>query len=180
MTDLAPNELVTDIAIGLSKKGVTDLQKAAQAFGPRKKPTPTEKENLAADLANQSDLPDLVTFAGFLGGTLKDAGGNEWYLLYVDWRLSRWLLVPKEDIVYRKAMKDENAPSGERDVLWVRGDASVGEGSGSPSLEARFLTGEFTRAGDFETPPTGGPRAAATGAFCEASSALCCTRRTRG
>jgi hypothetical protein len=131
-------------------------------------------------LVEASDLPELVTFAGFLGDTVTQPGQTtQWRVLYLDLELRRWLLLDEADILLAEKVEDETAPSGERDLIWVKADASVGRGSGSPSVEARFLTGEFTRAGDFEAPPTGGTLAAATGVFCQARTPSCCRIRTR-
>ena len=51
-------------------------------------------------------------------------------------------------------------------MLWVNRDTAVGRGSGPQSDEARFLTGQFIRAGDFDQWETGGPSSAETGLFC--------------
>jgi hypothetical protein len=131
-------------------------------------------------LVRASDLPELVTFAGFLGDTVTQPGQDtQWRVLYLDLELRRWLLLDEADILLAEKVEDEAAPTGERDLIWVKADASVGRGSGSPSVEARFLTGEFTRAEDFEAPPTGGTLAAATGVFCQARTPSCCRIRTR-
>jgi hypothetical protein len=132
-------------------------------------------------LARASDVPELVSFAGFLGDTIPQPGqaAKKWRVLYLDLELRNWLLVLDTDILDAQKVGDKTAPSGERDVIWVRADASVGRGRGSPSVEARFLTGEFTRAGDFEAPPTGGTLAAATGVFCEFRTPSCCKIGTR-
>jgi hypothetical protein len=83
-------------------------------------------------------------------------------------------LIDTKGIVYRAEVEDKQAPAKLRDVIWVKADTAVGQGSGSLSVEGQFLTGEFTRAGDCDSPATGGTLAASTGVFCEASSAGCC------
>ena len=47
------------------------------------------------------------------------------------------------------------------------------------SDEARFLTGEFTRAGDFDYSETGGQSAAETGLFCPNTPLCNCGPRSR-
>jgi hypothetical protein len=139
----------------------------------------------AANLANApSDaVPELVTFTGFLGETVRQPGTRHppkrWRLLYLDLRLQSWLLIEETGIVHNARVRDDTVPGlvRERDVVWVRIDASVASGGGPQSVEARFLTGEFTRAGDFEASPAGGTYAAVTGDFCR--SPMCCYGRSR-
>ena len=143
----------------------------------------TPEANAKASLdafAQATNLPELVTFAGFLGPTVTQPGPDSiWRLLYLDMELRTWLLVEETDILVTEKVKDETAPSGKRDQIWVYADAPVGHGSGTPSIEARFLSGEFTRAGDFGAPPGGGTLAAATGIFCQARTPSCCGPKTR-
>jgi hypothetical protein len=149
---------------------------------------------VAAEAAQDKDAPvavpvaavappgDLYTFAGFLGDQLSQPGlaDKRWQVLYLDLALKSWLLVEDGGIVTTEQVVEDKAPDQMLDVLWVTGDAAVGMVSGSQSLEAQFLTGEFTRAADFQSSPSGGTLAAATGVFCDAQSIGCCrpTRRT--
>jgi hypothetical protein len=142
-------------------------------------------KDIAADspeaLAYASNLPESVVFAGFLGAVVQQPGGGDFQVLYLDLELGNWLLVEDTGILAHAKIKDEAVPFDQtRDVIWVKEDAAVGRGSTSQSVEAQFLTGEFTKAGDFEVPPTGGTLAAATGVFCEPRTPLCCYKRTRG
>jgi hypothetical protein len=162
---IGPNQFVTDLAKQLSPQ---TRSRQAAAVDP------------VNELARRDDLPELVTFAGYVGGKVQDAGNNDWRVLYLDTRLQNWLLVKDGDVLYNTTVDDDTSPSGKRDVIWVKADASVGHGSGSLSVEARFLTGDFTRAGDYEAAPAGGTLAAATGVFCEARTPLCCRRRSLG
>jgi hypothetical protein len=187
--DLKPHPLISAVVEGLKERKVAltpvdqlgDLAPpvkpsepdAATKGGGKKKTTPPvpesdEEKDRALQLAGTAYIPTLVTFAGFVGATLVREPGSDatWTLLYLDPQLSSWLLVPTEGIVARDRILDEHAPHKERDVIWVTGDASVGVGNGSLSVQAQFLTGEFTRAGDFEVSPNGGTMAAATGIFC--------------
>jgi hypothetical protein len=136
----------------------------------------TAKENIVG-VAAASNIAALVTFAGYVGPLLKKSE-KYWCVFYLDTRLQSWLLVDVDGIVFRDPIKDDQAPCGIRDVLWVKADTIVGSGSGFLSLEAQFLTGAFTQAGDFDAGPSGGTLAAATGVFCEARSVGCCRPKT--
>jgi hypothetical protein len=206
--DLAPHPLVSEVAIGLfGLRGVSApppaqtqrhaqdvanaLESAASAAAESGLPPADTPDRNAQALAGSSGLPALVTFMGYLGATLqKDDGATFdpdnphrglWSLLYLDTRLWNWLLVRTDGIVYRDAIRDEQAPFRRRDVLWVTADTAVGLGDGSLAVEAQFLTGTFTQASDFDDRPTsGGTLSAATGVFCEARSVVgCCLRKSR-
>ena len=132
-------------------------------------------------LAERTDLPDLSLLAGFLGAQFDHAGAT-WWLLYLDSRLHKWLLVPKNDIVVYERLDDATAFAKRRDVLWVKADARLLQGSGSQTIEGLFLVGEFTRAGDFASAPAArGTGTAATGLLCEATTpnCYCFSARTR-
>lgn len=190
MTDFDPNELVVELAKGLADRGVGSLTPAAQAIknaeasqaAPEAKAASEAKAKaaLVAKLADDADLPELVCFAGYLGGAVdREQGGKKWQLLYLDWQLSNWLLVRQDDIVFRKPPDEEIAQFELRDVIWVKANAQITRGSGPRSAQARFLRGEFTRAGDFSASPDGGTYSPSTGIFCEATTAGCCYSRTR-
>lgn len=122
-------------------------------------------------------FPALYTFTGFVdNGRVQHPGvaAKTWQLMYLDLQMRNWLLIEGDGIVHTETVTDDDVPGGQRDLLWVTADAAVGIGSGPQSLEARFLTGEFTRAADFRASPAGGTLAAATGVFCEAQSVGCC------
>jgi hypothetical protein len=138
-----------------------------------------EFDKLVEKLAGSGWLPDMVTFTGYAAEKVTwPVGGDEWQLLYTDLPLVKWLLVEDDGIVFSTTIEDDRSPFKKRDVLWVDEDASVGMGMGSQSVEARFLTGKFTRAGDFGAPPGGGTVAASTGVFCEANTVGCCTKKS--
>jgi hypothetical protein len=135
-----------------------------------------------AAFARASNLPEVVMFAGFFGEVIPHPSGKNWQLLYTNLALTEWLLIEEDGIVSYDTVRDNSVPMAfnrERDVVWVKADTSVGRGSSSQSVESQFLTGEFTRAGNFEAPLTGGTLAAATGVFCEARTPSCCLFRTR-
>lgn len=136
------------------------------------------EQSTAEALAASSDPAQLVMFAGFLGGVVPH-DDKDWQVLYIDLELAEWLVFIADEIVIKDTVKDETVPfDEERDVLWVRANATVGRGNALQSLEAQFLTGDFTRAGDFDAPLTGGTLAAATGVFCEARTPSCCLIRS--
>jgi hypothetical protein len=168
--------LVISVARGMKPPGVP--QGSIQAHPPV--PAADIRDATPGALAYASDVPEAILFVGFFGGLVQRPGGGEWQILYLDLELTRWLLVESSGIAAVGHVKDDAVPFNQRrDVIWVKADATVGRGSACQSVEAQFLTGEFTRAGDFEAPPSGGTLAAATGVFCEARTPSCCRIRTR-
>ena len=134
-------------------------------------------DNAALALAGATGVPELVTFAGYVGGKFPEQD-KDWCVFYLDTRLTNWLLVDSNGIVFRDRLKDDRAPCGVRDVIWVKADTPVGLGNASEAAQAQFLTGEFTAAGDIDAPAGGGTPDAATGVFCEARSVGCCKNNT--
>ncbi len=126
-------------------------------------------------------LPELVTLVGFVdGNVVKPGTGTNWVLVYRDWRMTNWLLVEGAGILHLDTVPEDGADSDyARDVLWVGRDTAVGRGSGPQSDEARFLTGQFTRAGDFDSSEIGGPSSPSTGAFCPTTPLCNCGPRSR-
>ena len=118
---------------------------------------------LADAIATDAALPQLHTFAGFLGGTLDDSGGRTgayWRLLYLDPKLRTWLLVDQKSILARAQVDDETSPFGTRDHVWMKSDASVSEGEGAvqkDEIQARFMRGAFVSAGQFAAAVTQPP-----------------------
>jgi hypothetical protein len=166
--NLNANPIVDVLAAGLAAAGPQAFANAVGNVGG------------ARAFAQSADVPKLVSFVGYLGATITHPasaapdGTNQWCVLYLDWELHSWLLVERAAIVRRLVLDDQNTTEDPCDVIWVRADAAVRRGSGSLSAEAQFLTGNFTRAGDFEAAPTGGTLSASTGVFCEGRSPGCC------
>jgi hypothetical protein len=139
----------------------------------------------ASGLAGAPALPELVTLVGYISGTIKHAAagataaGTDWVLVYRDWRMTTWLLVEGAGILHHEKLLDDRTDNRARDVLWVRRDTAVGRGSGPQSDEARFLTGQFTRAGDFDQLETGGQSSPETGLFCPTTPLCNCGPRSR-
>ena len=154
----------------------------ADKHGPTTDPleTPTdaviETQKKAADIGGPGDK---VSFVGYVGDTIEHRG-SRWTVLYLDWDLSSWLLIETAGIVARKYIPNDTGMGApvNSDVLWVLADAAVGRGRKALSLEGMFLTGDFTRAGDFDASAAGGTMAASTGVFCEGRSPGCCRPRT--
>jgi hypothetical protein len=123
--------------------------------------------------------PALITLAGYLGGCVT--GGEpptQWQLLFLDNKLVTWMIVPYDQILVHSRVTDDTAAFGERDLLWVNAEALVGRGDTTESVQGRFLTGPFTRAGDVAASVTGGTFTAASGLLCEAVTPGCCTRKS--
>jgi hypothetical protein len=167
--NLSPNDFVKELGEQFAGAGVSDeLDGAGTA------------EEVAAELARSDSVPDLVSFTGYVGATVN-RDQRRWLVLYLDVDLNRFLLVDADGVVHRKPIDDKKAPCKKRDVIWVKANAAatIGTYGMARSVEAEFLTGEFTRAADVEeTRPTGAALPAATGIFCEARSAACCGYRT--
>ena len=96
------------------------------------------------------------------------------------WRMITWWLVEGTGVVHVDTIPEDGNPALARDVLWVNRDTAVGRGSGPQSDEARFLTGQFVRAGDFDQWETGGQSSAETGLFCPNTPLCNCGPRSRG
>ena len=124
----------------------------------------TAATELANEVANDPGLPELYTFAGYLGGILDnapDSAPGPWRLLYLDAKLRTWLLVDEDSILFRIGVEDETSPSGTRDYIWMRSDASVTQGEGplqKNEIQARFLRGGSSR-------PATSPRSLAGGTY---------------
>src|SRR4051794_30816061 len=164
-----PNPLVVELARELKSTGTTETERVRNLSA----------EDLASEFAGER-TPELVTYAGFLGG-MVNARRTDWRLLYLDAKLLTWLLIDNTAIVHSHR-DDDKKRFGQRDVVWVKAGASVSRGEGAVDdndVEARFLRGQFTSAQDFTASLSGGTFSAPTGAVCEAMTPTCCGRRTR-
>jgi hypothetical protein len=123
---------------------------------------------------------DLIVFVGFLGNDVQVPGrAGAWTLLYTDLGLNEWLIVEPGGCVLVRRVQDRATPEIKRDLIWVSSQAFMARGHGPPAVDSQFLTGDFTRAGDFDAELGGGTFEAPTGAFCEARSIRCCHRRSQ-
>ena len=103
-------------------------------------------------------VPELVTLVGYISGTVAHPATNsDWLLVYRDWRMITWYLIEGTGIIHLDTVPDDGEPTRARDLLYVDRDTAVGRGSGPQSDEARFLTGDFTRAGDLDPWEDSGP-----------------------
>jgi hypothetical protein len=185
MTNLPPNPLVTALGQELLPPEVSyvDRKGNVQQFIVEEADDQLVANALAADPA----VPQLVTFAGFLGGSFEAEDGRTWRLFYLDPKLLTWLVLNEDDIVLHRVIEDETRASANRkplvrDLIWLKSSASVTDGSGPPrptEIEAQFLRGDFIGAGDFSASLTGGTFSRATGLLCEVQTPGCCGRRTR-
>jgi hypothetical protein len=165
--DLTPNRLVNRLGGPMPAPRVQSVAAAGL-------------QNVAPHALTGADSPDRRSFVGYLGQTFLRGLGSRWTQLYLDWNLETWLIIETSGIVARETIPraaGSGAP-GPRDVIWVLADAAVGRGRRALSLEGAFLSGNFTRAGDFEASPGGGTLAASTGVFCEGRSPGCCRHCT--
>lgn len=101
-----------------------------------------------------------------------------WQVLFLTFDLSDWLLIRDEDIAYSCRVQDRTAPDGLRDYVWVRRDALIARGDSTKSPESLFLSGAFTRAGDFQTSLRGDTNSS-TGLACELTTPGTCGLNTR-
>ena len=125
-----------------------------------------------------STRPQVAAFSGYLGGTVT-ARGKEWRFLYLDANALTWLLICDDDIVLHDRAHDRAAAFGSRDVIWVKAEAPVRQGSSEESAEAWFLVGSFTCASDVHASLTaGGTLDCKSGILC-APTTSCCMRHSR-
>ena len=189
MNDPRPNPLVTALALQLVSKDALAVEVGDDDWTQLQQKVIQPDEPLSRELvdalATDSGSPELVTFAGYLGGTIrpeKEEEGRSWRVLYLDAKLRTWLLVNPKDILLSRRMPDETSPFGKRDVIWLRSSASVSDGTGPVrrnEIEAQFVRGDFVGAGDFSASLTGGTYSRATGLLCEVQTPGCCGRYTR-
>jgi hypothetical protein len=125
--------------------------------------------------------PEQMTRAAKPGE--RDKAGTDlsrwWQILFLNATVSKWLVVAMSDILLHNRMNDDTAAFGERDVLWVKADAKLGQGGTSISSEARFLTGGFVRAGELEASLAPLAVSNDSGLLCEAITPGCCTVKSR-
>ena len=149
-------------------------------------------------------IPEIVVFGGYAAGLVgdgpdgtappaltlsytpdpNDAGaagwGEAWILFYLESSLQSWLLVRRCDIVRHHRVFDNRLPYGGYDVIWVYRHGPCGRGTGPFSVQARFLAGQFTAAGDIEASPRSGTFAPSqTGLLCDINTPTCCNKGTR-
>jgi hypothetical protein len=184
-----PLDTKLDAALKAKPPTAADEKKLADAMNKVLDKSPAtlddgERKRLV-EAAEGVDFPDLVALAGYLGGTVDEKPpGREgkWRILYLDSQLQNWRLIPEEDIFVINRMRADDAAFNTRDVIWVDRDALTATGGAPPRPEeqARYLRGNFTKAGDLVSPGGhGGPEPdPQTGVFCPITP-RCCTRPVR-
>jgi hypothetical protein len=162
------SELVKDLAKSLGVRGAETG-------------TPPIPEGTPEALALAVDTPEQVVFAGYTGALIERPEDSKriWRVFYLDPRLFRWMLVESKNVRLWRRVETQESPTGDCDYIWVNYDAPVASGSGPQSIEAPFLSGDFTRAGDFEAPSGGRGGGTSTGLFCDARTPSCCRKYTR-
>jgi hypothetical protein len=137
----------------------------------------TDMEGPAPPYGTTPSDPPLTCFTGYLGEPLV-RGDKTWRLLFVDVHLSEWLLFDEADAVMNYRAKDPKAIGGALDYVWVKSEAAVGAGNASNPPETIFLTGAFTRAGDFASSLRGDTYSSPSGLICDAVTPGGCGGRT--
>jgi hypothetical protein len=132
--DLTPHPLIKELARELFSRGGLELHEG--------------QESAVNAFACEPGLPELTTFLGYLGGTVKQPDGTTWRVMYQDQKAVTWLLVPDDEIVLHDRVEDDKAAFKERDVIWVKADTPVRQGRRGESEQSMFLVGTFTSAGD--------------------------------
>jgi hypothetical protein len=181
---LSAHPLVVGLAMGLSDSAVQSAITAMQTGATPSFAGPTGAPELAPgavrDFGTQVNSPELRTLSGYLGGEVPDPGGGPaWQIMFVDSSLAGWLIVRTNEILYSNRVKDHTAAGGERDYIWLTVDTMVGRGDSSSSAQAVFLSGAFTRAGDFPTSPRGDTFPRGGGLLFDAITPGCCTGNSR-
>jgi hypothetical protein len=133
------------------------------------------------ELGTQSRSPELITFAGYLGGraTPEAAGTDVWQILFTDATAGNWLVVAVKNIELHTRVADETAAYCLRDVIWVGADSPVGRGDTSSSVQGLFLRGALTRAGDLATSLRGDTFSRSGGLLLDALTPRCCGGNSR-
>jgi hypothetical protein len=126
------------------------------------------------EFASEAQGADVYRMIGYLGGVVPHADKN-WQVLYGEPTLSKWAAVPVDYILLHHRTRQRSAAFGEIDILWVNGEAPIAQGFSSAPAEAVFLTGRFTRAGDFSASYADVTPQSDSGLLCEAITPGCCT-----
>jgi hypothetical protein len=132
---------------------------------------------LVKDFGAAASSAALQLFTGYLGGKWRHENHEDWWrILFVDSVMRNWIMVKSDDILYSQRVDDDKAAFGSRDYLWVAADAHVGRGGAAASPESLFVSGTFTRAGDFSASLRGDTWSGSNdgGLLDEATTPSCC------
>jgi hypothetical protein len=142
MADVTPHPHLLDLGRRLHEEGKLPEE-------------PADADAAAHAIADLPDQPDEMLIRGFVGAQTEH-GGKNWRLVYLDSVLRTWLLVPENEITAFERVDDPEAPSGQRDMVWINRGAQMVRGSGFGPIARRFLVGELTLAADFAPETSGG------------------------
>lgn len=131
------------------------------------------EQELANAVAQRPEVVPTRIVHGYLGGFVDE--DNVWRVIYLDAELQTWIIAADASIRDRRTVKDEAAPTGSRDVIWLDREDRIISGQWPQTVKGRFLSGDFIRFADFEAEPNGGTFPSPSGLFC----AYGCTRRVR-
>lgn len=154
----------TDVEASITQ-AVTAAPQGPQTQGP---------SNAQLEQFSVSSETPFTIVAGYLGGGVAEHGAPARQVLFLDAQLSKWLLVPIEEISLFNRVRDDSAAFGLRDILWLRSDARVVPGDSSDSVKQSYLSGPFTRADQVPTTVTGGTFPGPGGLLLEAITPGCC------
>jgi hypothetical protein len=130
---------------------------------------PTTLPDVVGDFGVGADTTQTKLLVGRLGGRCQYPPDARWWrVLFLDVDVNRWILVLEDDIKDHQIVKDPRIPGGAIDYMWVKADTPVGPGDLKTDPRNLFLTGGFTRAGDFDTSVRGDTYSPASGLICEA------------
>jgi hypothetical protein len=177
-TKTSPNKLAEATAAAIAAKADWAPEATADAIPKEERSDPASGQNSLPRFI-ESQRAAVVVFAGYLGPGTVGPTGTVWRFLYQDAKAVSWLLVPEHAIVLHDRADDKRAAFQKRDLIWVRADAPVRQGTQEESEQARFLTGTFTNAGDLHaTLSDADPAPPGSGILC-APTPGCCGRPTR-
>ena len=138
----------------------------------------------ATDLSDFGIKPNstaLTVLVGFLGGRKQYAPDDRWWRsLFLNPALTEWVVIDEEQILEAYRANDDRCPGGSLDYIWVKSETPIGSGGLQTDPRNLFLTGGFTRAGDFATSVRGDTYSPASGLICEAITPGGCTGKSPG
>jgi hypothetical protein len=124
--------------------------------------------------------PDLEVIQGYNGSCVCEKrfepAEQWWHVIFLDIRLSKWVIVPWEAMQLYERREDPSLPFGYADRIWVAADARIGVGDVTTSVDALWLSGDFTRAGDFRSSLGTASGSSTSGVLCDAITPRCCKK----
>jgi hypothetical protein len=131
------------------------------------------------DFGTLAGSPEIKCITGYIGGQCTYPSSSIWWqILFLDANLRNWIIVDRQQILYSDRRDDREAAAGKRDFIWVKADTLIAHGDPQTDPKNLFLTGAFTRAGDYETSVRGDTHSSASGLICDAITPGGCTSNT--